>query len=446
MTDQQRGDCLGIENHPVLQTPHLDYLASSGIRFRHAYSACPICIPARRTLMSGQKPSTHGVTRNFDTELKAPTLPGELSKAGYQTHLVGKLHLYPRRKLYGFGSSDWADGHSPSNPPSDYDRFLQQQAPYAPRAGIAHGMGGNAWTTRPFHMEERLHFTNWCTDMAMQFLERRDPTVPFFLKVSYHQPHQPCTPPQVYYDRYMNMDLPEPVVGDWAKLYDAPVRGLPTDSWRISIDAQQMKQYRAAYYGCINHIDDQIGRLLSVVPANTVVLFCSDHGEMLGDHQWTRKMNAFEASARVPFLIRFPKEMGIRQGDVRDEAVELMDVMPTLLDAAGVPIPDSVDGSSVLRLLRGATEWREYVHGECASIPTLNSGMQYVTDGRRKYIYYPGTGAEQYFNLEEDPQEMYELSGEPGYAEEIAKWRSRLVKEQAGRADADALSPIRVRK
>jgi arylsulfatase A-like enzyme len=224
----------------------------------------------------------------------------------------------------------------------------------------------------------------------------------------------------------MNMELPEPIVGEWAKVFDAPVRGLPVDSWRMSVDKAVMKQYRAAYYGCINHIDDQIGRLLSALPADTIILFCSDHGEMLGDHQWIRKMNAFEASARIPFLLKFPKEMGIPQAIVREEVVELMDVMPTLLDAAGVPIPDSVDGSSVLPLLRGESRWREYIHGECASIPTLGSGMQYVTDGKRKFIYYPGTGQEQYFNLQQDPREMTELSTDPNCAAEIAVWRSRL--------------------
>jgi len=433
MTDQQRGDCLGIEGHPVLQTPNLDYLAASGVRFRSAYSACPVCVPARRTLMSGRKPSSHGVLNNYHTRLDGPTLPGELSRAGYQTHLVGKLHLHPERKRYGFDSADWADGPAGEN--TDYARFLRREGVRMPGAAIAHGINGNGWTARPFHLEERLHFTNWCTDMALEFLERRDPTVPFFLKVSYHQPHQPCTPPQVYYDRYMRMELPKPRVGEWARVYDGAVRGLEPNSWRVSLEPALMKQFRAAYYGCINHIDDQIGRLLNAVPSNTVILFCSDHGEMLGDHQWIRKRNAFEGSARIPFIIRFPKEMGIRQGIVREEPVELMDVMPTLLDAAGVSIPESVHGRSVLPLLRGNAEWRRYVHGECSSIPTLNSGMQYLTDGKRKYIWYPGTGEELYFNLEQDPDEMNDLSRDPEYRQEISSWRAALAAELAGRPE-----------
>ena len=127
MTDEQRGDCLGIDGHPVLQTPYLDELAAAGTRFRHAYSACPVCGPARRTLMSGRKPASHGVLMNAGGLLDGPTLPGELSRAGYQTHLVGKLHLSPRRKLYGFHSSAWADSPLGSPGSNDYQLFLARE-------------------------------------------------------------------------------------------------------------------------------------------------------------------------------------------------------------------------------------------------------------------------------------------------------------------------------
>ena len=434
MTDQQRGDCLGIDDHPVLQTPYLDELATAGVRFRHAYTASPVCIPARRTLMSGQKPASHGVMMNAAGWLDGPTLPGELSRAGYQTHLVGKLHLYPKRKLYGFDSSSWAD--SPMGKPgdNDYQLFLAREGVNSWNPG--RGADPNGWVTRPFHLPEHLHFTNWCAEQALEFLQGRDPTVPFFLKISFHQPHQPCTPPQAYWDRYMDMDLPPPVVGDWARVYDEPVRGLPVAAWRVSLEPQLMRQYLAGYFGCINHIDDQIGRVLGRLPHNTVVVFVSDHGEMLGDHQWIRKRNAFEGSARIPFLLRMPHTDAWKStgSQVRDEVVELMDVMPTLLDAAGVAIPDNVDGRSLLPLISGKEDsWRDYIHGECAVVPTINSGMQYLTDGKQKYIWYPGTGEEQFFDLENDPQEMVNLA-ETSTAD-LQLWRDRLVEELAGRPE-----------
>jgi len=436
ITDQQRGDCLGIEDHPVLQTPYLDEMASSGVRFRRGYAACPVCVPARRTLMTGRKPSNQGVMMNYQTHLEGPTLPGELTKAGYQTHLVGKLHLHPERKLYGFMSADWAD--SPAcRTDDDYHRFLIREGVPAHKAGLAHGCSVNGYVARPWPLDEQYHFTNWCADRAIDFLQRRDPTVPFFLKVSFHQPHQPMVPPRDYWDRYIDAELPEPYVGDWARIYDEPQRGMPVDAWRFRPTEPVMRQARAGYYGCIDHIDNQIGRILTQAPKrDTILVFVSDHGEMLGDHQWFRKRNAFEPSARVPYLIKLPPSMGPESGQVRDEVVELMDLMPTLLDAAGVDVPASCDGRSLLPLIRGESDdWREYLHGECAAVPTINSGMQYVTDGRRKYIYYPGTGDEHFFDLEADPREMHNLTDEPGRAGELEQWRGRLIRELEGRPE-----------
>jgi arylsulfatase len=436
MTDQHRGDCLGIDGHAVLQTPHLDHLGASGVRFTRAYSACPVCVPARRTLMTGQRPVTHGLLMNGWTPLTAPTLPEVLSRAGYQTHLVGKLHFNPPRARYGFQSMDWSDGPWAGDRarPDDYQRFLAANGvPY--EEVDAHGVNVNGWTVRPWHLPERLHHVNWCVTKAIEFLDRRDPTTPFFLNVSFLHPHQPLTPPAVYYDRYQDMDIPQPYVGDWARTFDGPRRGLPIASWRTALEPAVMKQYRAAYYASINHIDDQLARLFHHLPGNTVIVFCADHGEMLGDHQWIRKRIPYEGSARVPLLMKFPDPMKLPEQQVIDAPVELMDVMPTLLDAVGVDAPGSCDGQSLLPLLRGAPLEREYVHGECSEVPTADSGMQYLTDGHRKYIWWPGAGREQFFDLDSDPTEMNDLVGDPACASEIVRWRSRLVRELSGRPE-----------
>ncbi len=343
---------------------------------------------------------------------------------------MGKLHLWPHRKLYGFDSANWSDGPSHGG---DYQRFLDRELPGVPNQALAHGANVNGWMSRPWHLDERLHFTNWCGDMALDFLERRDPTVPYFLKVSFHQPHQPCTPPRDYYERYMDLDLPEPYVADWARVYDEPQLGQPVCSWRTYLTPEQNRQYRAGYFGCINHIDDQVGRILLAAGPNTIVVFVSDHGEMLGDHQWIRKRSAFEPSARVPFLIRFPRSMDVPQGQVRAEPVQLMDVMPTLLDAVGAEVPQTVQGRSVLPLLRGEGDWRDACHGECAEVPSLDSGMQYLCDGRMKYIWYPGSGQEQLFDVEDDPREMNDLSARR--ADQLPAWRQRLVEILADRPE-----------
>ncbi len=435
MTDQQRGDCLGIDGHPAVQTPYLDAIGTSGFHFRRAYTTCPVSVPARRTIMTGRKPASHGVFMNYHTHLDGPTLPGVLSDAGYQTHLVGKLHLWPERKLYGFNSADWADSPVTYQRDNDYARYLRREGVHLPDAGMTHGSNNNGAPVRPWDMPEHLHFTNWCATKALEFLERRDPTVPFFLKVSFHQPHQPHCPPEVYYKRYMDMDLPEPVVGDWARIWDEPQRGLPVCPWRYWPTKQVMKQLRAAYFGCVNHIDDQIGRILNVMPQNTIVIFTSDHGEMLGDHQWFRKRNAFEPSARIPFVMKLPDNSGMEANRAVDELITLEDVMPTLLDAAGVEGPEGMDGRSLIPLLRGQSQWRDYVHGECSEVPTAGTGQQYITDERWKYIWYPGTGQEQLFDLRSDVEELHDLASNPAYNEELKRLRSILVKELEGRPE-----------
>jgi arylsulfatase A-like enzyme len=157
---------------------------------------------------------------------------------------------------------------------------------------------------------------------------------------------------------------------------------------------------------------------------------------MLGDHHWIRKRNAFEPSARVPFIMKFPDSMGIKQKRQMHQVVELMDIMPTLLDAAEVDIPDTVDGKSLMPLLRGETDqWREYLHGECADIPEMNTGMHYITDDRYKYIWYPGPGLEHLFDLKEDPREMHNLAENPDQEERLQHYRDLLVKELDGRPE-----------
>lgn len=439
-TDQQRGDCLGIEGHPVLQTPNLDWLGASGVRFNRAYSACPVCIPARRTIITGRKPHRHGLVQNGQAPLPYATIASSLTAAGYQTHMVGKGHFCVPPTEAGFQTAQWADSPRSDVPgkATDYQRFLHRNGLTSPRISEAHGIHSNGYTVRDYHLEERFHFSNWCADEAVNFLDHRDESRPFFMMVNFLHPHQPLTPPRFYFERYMRRNIPEPYVADWARVFDAPVRGLQPECWRLCLDPDVMKEMRAAYYGSINHIDDQIARFVNGrrLPKNTIVVFASDHGEMLGDHQWLRKRNPYEPSARVPLLMQFPSTMNVQQQRVLSQPVELMDIMPTLLDAVGVDVPQGVDGRSLMPLLRGESdEWREYLHGECSDVPTSGGGMQYLTDGRRKYIWLPGRGEEQFFDLESDPKEMLNLAAVPSYAGEIARWRAILIRELTGRPE-----------
>ena len=438
MTDQQRGDCLSIEGHPVLLTPNMDGIAEKGARFTHFYSGSPSCIAARRSILSGQHASTHGMVGYLDGVEwgEQRTLPGELRRNGYQTALVGRsMHQFPPDRRFGYDTMK-INGHMG---PSDYDRWLEEAGPADSGGWFGGGVMHNDWTARPWHLDDHLHFTNWTVTQALEFLTKRDTTAPFFLTVSFIAPHPPLQPPAFYLDRYIRTGVPEPVIGDWA----VPPEGMASGGEgvvapnSIRLTGEALLSTRAAYYGLINHVDDQINRLLNGVTGvdritgnNTVVVFTSDHGEMLGDHYMWRKSRAYEASARIPFLIRAPDRFGIETRATHDAPATLADIMPTLLDVAGIDLPDSVEGESLLPLLRGEkVEWREYVHIEHAP------DHQSVTDGREKYIWLVPDGKEQFFDLSTDPEEKRDLSSDLAYADKIELWRNRLIETLSGRTE-----------
>jgi arylsulfatase len=444
MTDQQRGDCLGCDGHPVLETPYLDELAEGGVRFRHAYSSIPSCTPARAGIITGMDQWNHGrLTMTGSDALEYPaTLPGELTKAGYHTQGVGKMHFSPQRRLYGFHNTVLDESGRREDPGfiSDYHTWFDEnkEGAYGYRD---HSVEWNSWMARPSHLPEHLHPTHWTASEGIKFLQQRDRTKPFFMWMSFARPHSPYDAPQTYYDMYINNpDIPKAAVGDWAARYDKPIADV--NAPRSHRSDAEIHRARAGYYGNITFIDHQIGRVLYELRrhdpkayANTFIIFMSDHGDMMGDHHHWRKTYAYEGSARVPFLMKFPAGWDLPRGQVLDQPVELRDIMPTLLEAAGVPIPESVDGQSLLSLARGETEgWRDFVQGEHTTCYDAEHGMQYVTDGCEKYVWFHHTGAEQFFDLDEDPLECNDLSADPAQQARIDVWRRRLaeVNEQRG--------------
>jgi arylsulfatase A-like enzyme len=368
------------------------------------------------------------------------TLPGELAKAGYHTQAVGKMHFYPQRKLHGFhhmtlDESSRREGYGFI---SDYHLWFEEnkEGAYGYRD---HSIDWNSWMARPAHLPEHLHPTHWTATEAIKFLQRRDPTKPFFLWLSFARPHSPYDPPQVYYDMYIHRDLPEPACGDWSAQHG--VNSADPNAWRRRSKPEEIHRARAAYYGSVTFIDHQIGRVLYELQKmglrdSTLILFTSDHGDMLGDHYLWRKTYAYESSARVPFLVAFPRGWNLPRGQVREEVVELRDIMPTLLEAAGAPVPETVYGSSLLPLLRGDNAiWREYLHGEHSWCYAAEQEMQYLTDGKEKYVWFPRTGEEQLFDLRSDPLETRNLAQDAACRERVTLWRERLIRELSQRGD-----------
>ncbi|GAA0591530.1 arylsulfatase [Virgibacillus siamensis] len=464
--DQMRYDCLSLLNHPVVETPNIDQLALDGVTFENAYSATPTCVPARAAILTGMRQQSHG---RVGYEDKIPwdyehTLPGELADGGYHTQCVGKMHVYPTRKLCGYHNVVLHDGYM------HYNRFKDQTTTNASfdstddyinwlrdKAGSHHdltdlGLDCNASTVaRPWHLAEELHPTNWVVTQSIDFLRRRDPSKPFFLKMSFVRPHPPLDPPQVFFDQYIHSDIPDPVVGNWADCEDDDRNGLRPDAKKGIVPKNRLKRAQAAYYALITQIDYQVGRFLDKLQEfgllhNTVILFASDHGELLGDHHLFAKALPYEGSAKVPFIVSDPgNHLNLKKGTGVSEAVALRDIMPTLLDTAGVQPPASVEGKSVLPLAQGkAVPWRSYIHGEHAY---GSDSYHYITNGKEKYIWFSQTGKEQFFDLMKDPKELNSQENNPEYSERLDFWREKLIMELDGReegySDGEKLIPGR---
>lgn len=447
VADQWRGDCLGSAGHGAVETPHLDELFLQGVRFDRAYTACPTCIPARASLLTGMTQRSHGRV-GYQDRVPWPypnTLPRAMADAGYHTHCTGKMHVHPPRSLMGFHSIDLHDGTVGANKRMPHDWGLYDD--YAPwlqeREGVDAdvqdtGLGANSWVVNPWPYAESSHPTNWATTRAIDFLRRRDPGKPFFLNLSYVRPHPPFDPPLHYLQRYADKELPPVPRGDWLDdPEDAARAGLRASFGAGRVRPDLEDEARRAYFALITHIDHQIGRFRMAlqrygVADNTVILFLSDHGELLGDHNRYAKAMPFEGSARIPWVMHLPPSWGPPRTASFDQPVELRDVMPTCCDLAGVEPPESVEGRSVLPLLRGETDWREDLHGEHAFGLMSN---QWLTDGREKYCWFPkwDGGRELLFDLHDDPQELHDLSRER--SERIAHWRRRMAEELEGREE-----------
>ena len=437
-TDQQRGDHISLSGHPVIETPNVDSWINQGAYFPNAYSEIPSTTGARRILHSGKGSYDCGLIGYSGVEWHEPnTLAQVLADAGYHCINVGWRNMNPRRKLYGFHT---VIPHDLSEGDDDYMDWLREQAgPEASERG--HGSDANGWLGRPWHLEERLHPTVWTTDVTLNQLKRRDPTRPFFVWCSHLRPHSPYDPPQFYWDMYINRELPEIPIGDWAAKHDIPQPGLDRTAWRGRLTPEQNQRCRAGYMGCCTHIDYELGRMMEMLNRaagakemnNTLWVFTSDHGDMMGDHHLHRKTYAYEGSARIPFVIRYPAGLDLPTGTF-EHVVGLQDVMPTILDAVGVDPPEGMTGASILAAVRGEP-WREFFHGEHSPCYSVEEAMQCLTDGKEKYIWFPATGEEQLFDLAKDRNELCNLAADPAHAERVATWRKRLVELLGRRGD-----------
>ena len=419
---------LGAAGHPCVQTPTLDELTRTGTRFTRAYTETPVCIPARRTLMAGCPPRVHG-DRVYSDEMLMPDIPNlaqTFRDAGYQAYAVGKLHVFPQRQRLGFDDVLLAEeGRLQWGVVDDYEAFLAERG-YAGQQFL-HGMGNNAYVSRPWHLPEECHVTNWTTREMVRMIKRRDPTRPGLWYLSYCHPHPPLAPLRDYVDMYRDRPIDVPSMGEWA---DDPeqlphyLRGRRAQGERMA--DHQVRSARRAFYALCTHIDHQLRVVIGTLREeglidNTIVLFTSDHGDMLGKHSLWAKRLFYEESAAIPMMLTGVRGSGRAPAAGTDgRLVGLQDVMPTLLDLAGIEVPDTVQGLSMVGERR-----REHLFGE---IGNGASSTRMVHDGRYKLIYYPVGNRVQLFDLEEDPDELRDRSRAP----ECAAIRQRLEQVLAG--------------
>ncbi|MBD3243260.1 MAG: sulfatase-like hydrolase/transferase [Chitinivibrionales bacterium] len=417
--DHLRADWLGCNGHPLVMTPQIDKLAAQGVTFQRAFSECPMCVPARRTMMTGLGP--HGIRMfwNRDTQPfpEGPKLAEVMTRAGYQTFASGKLHTCPQRNRIGFEDVQLnEEGRRQEGlVKDDYDAFLEDHG-CAHRA-YAHGLGNNQYGLRLSPLPEPFTTTHWTAQKAMEFLERRDPTRPFFLYVSFDKPHPPITPPAEYYELYREAQFPAPVMGDWVQ-ERSPERvrrlRLTNDVDMIREHPLLLQQTLRGFAAMITHIDSMIGVILGQIRElvglrDTHVLFTSDHGDQLFDHGNAAKGDYFRGSPNVPLIVtpsaRWREEHAMRPGRVdRATPAGLMDIMPTILALCDVEAPGTIEGQSLLGRARdSAGDFRRYSFGR-------SDHSVAATDGRFVYQWFFTDDLEFLFDHDSDPREEHDLS------------------------------------
>ncbi|MDR0714703.1 MAG: arylsulfatase [Bacteroidales bacterium] len=443
MTDQHRGDALRCTGNPAVISPNIDSLAADGTLFTNGYSSVPSSTPARTGLLTGLSPWHHGmlgygrVASGYNYEM-----PKMLLEAGYYTFGIGKMHWYPQKSLHGFHATLVDESGRAETPDfiSDYRAWFQLQAP-GQNPDLT-GIGWNEHRAGIYRSDEKLHPTAWTGQTACELIRNYNSDKPLFLKVSFARPHSPYDPPQRYLDMYRNAEIPAPVIGDWCGKY-----GEKTDPAAASKDApwgnfgeEYSKNSRRHYYANITFIDDQIGEIIHELKQkgmyeHALICFTADHGDMLGDHYHWRKTYAYEGSAKIPYIVKWPENNRINVKK-SDAPVELRDFLPTFLDVAGVEIPAGMDGKSLLQLVtQPKPQWRKYIDLEHAQCYGKDNYWCALTDGKLKYIRFFGTGEELLFDLEKDPGELTNRAGLRACQRQLDTMRNEMIAHLTERGD-----------
>ncbi|MBN1351586.1 sulfatase-like hydrolase/transferase [candidate division KSB1 bacterium] len=479
ITDQQRQDHLGCYGNKIIQTPNIDRLADSGIRFNRHYVNNPLCMPGRATLFTGLTPRGHTVrTNGINLPPQFTVLPEILNSTGYQTHLIGKLHLNCHhskvpgmitetenhqalkagKSVGGFESGEMSISHG-THVRGAYHDWLQKKLNGSPNPWltIRENQGYGAEQCIYTEISEELHHSTWVANRTIDFLKHRDSTRPFFVWCSFPDPHHPFCPPPKYAELYPPEKIPVPVRRD-GELDDLPphFRQAYAGAQQFSGRAVNMPtkmadiQYREIIgltYGMISLIDANVGRILNALNAlqledETLVIFTSDHGDLMGDH-WLMNKGPFhfEGLLKVPFIVRLPSSRGA--GRAVDCLTSHLDFPPTILDFANmefseenVPHPPeaplqrpALPGKSLMPILSGESfSLRDAVLVENDE-DYLGINLRTLITERFKLTCYSDRDFGELFDLQQDPGELHNLWAAPEFATLKNELKLRLLDE-----------------
>ncbi|WP_164100734.1 sulfatase-like hydrolase/transferase [Candidatus Laterigemmans baculatus] len=423
LTDDQRPDTVAALGNTVIKTPHLDSLARRGTAFTRATCAHPLCVPSRPEILTGCTGFRNGVHPPHNKpDPSLTTWPAAMQEAGYHSWWVGKWHLAGRPTTRGYSESLglFSSGGSrfPLAYPQDYrgeevtgyrgwifqsdDRQLQPE----------HGVGLTPTINARF------------ADAAIKFLARRSPQ-PFFLHVNFTAPHDPLLVPPGDESKYDPAQIPLPNNFQPQHPFDhGNFDGRDEQLLPWPRTEEIVRRDLAAYYAVISDLDAQIGRILKALEQNghadnTIVIFSSDHGLAMGSHGLRGKQNMYEHTINVPLIFAGP---GIPAGETRAAQCYLRDLFPTTCELAGVPVPKSVQGKSLVPVLHGQTdEIYPFIVGY------FGDSQRMIRTDRWKYIWYPQINHEQLFDLQNDRDELHNLAAAPSHTRRRSELRQQLL-------------------
>lgn len=434
-SDQHAAQIAGFAGDAVVRTPHLDALAADGVRMTNAYCPSPICLPSRMSFLTGRAPADQSCWTNRDILPSGiPTFAHSLGAAGYAPWLAGRMHSIGPDQMRGYTRREVGD-HSPNwlgGTAHDLGPLSRANDPWR-ESLVASGPGRSAYETYDSAVTEAaVAMLREAGEQRRNGIER-----PVALTVGWILPHAPYVCDPALYDHYAACvqppALPPPSEGEEHPHY----RWWRTDRGIADATAPEIARARAAYYGLVETLDAQVGRVLSALEEaglaeTTLVVYLSDHGEHLGERGLWWKSTLYDESAKVPLVLRGP---GLPRGETRDSVVNLTDLTATLLDLAQAPALPGAQGRSFAGILReAAAPWHDQTFSEYVNdgVPPWAGGREVVQRmvrrGRYKYIYHHGLPG-QLFDLVDDPDEICDLAGDPTYASVADRLRGLVLSD-----------------